>query len=321
MLIVNPASLIRTVAISTLLALSICTRASAQTHLIPLRIATSPIDIGAEPFYAQDLGLFKKAGFDVTITMLSNGAAIASGLIGGSFDVAQSNVVTLANAHERGLPFVMIAPAGLYSSKAPTTVCGVAKNSPITTAADLNGKTLGVTGILNITQIAFDMWIAKNGGDVSTIKYVEVPFADALPALVTGRIAAGVLVDPDMQLALNSGQVRVLANCYDAVAPEFLIGAFFSTSSYAAANPDVIKRFAAVIREAGRWANSHPVESAKILEKWTHITAVPGMARIVYADTLSAAQIQPLIDASARFKALQATFPAALLFAPGAGAP
>jgi NitT/TauT family transport system substrate-binding protein len=293
---------------------------TAQTP-VTIRVATTPVDIGAQPFYAEDLGLFKKAGLDVTVSVIANGAAVSAAVLGGTFDIAQSNVPTLATAHEKGLPFVIVAPAGLYSSKAPTSVCGVAKNSPIKSAKDLAGKTIGVTGLLNITQVAANAWLEKNGVDTSTVKYVEVPFSGIAPALEAGRLDMGVLVDPFLQEALNAGQTRVLADCYDAVAPTFLVGAFFSTSDYAKAHPDVVKKFVAVMAEAARWANAHQRESAQILEKWTKSTPVPGMARVVYADRLSVAQVQPIIDASARAHALKATFPATELFAPGVGGP
>lgn len=293
---------------------------SAQA-LIPLRVATTPIDLGAQPFYGVDLGFFKKAGLDVTVTPIANGAAISSAVLGGSYDIAQSNIVTLATAHEKGLPFVVVAPAGLYSSKAPTSVCGVAKNSPITNAKELDGKTVAVSGILNITQIGIDAWLDKNGADVSTIKHVELPFAAMAPALTAGRVDAAVLVDPDLQEAVSGGQARVLANCYDAIGPEFLVGAFFSTSDYAKSHPDVIRRFVSAMTEAAHWANSHQRESAQILEKWTKIHVDPQMARVVYAEHLSARQVQPLIDASAKYKAIKASFPATDLFAPGTGGP
>jgi len=310
--------MISRIAFAILLLATLLTAANgtAQTPDV-IRVATTPVDIGAQPFYAQELGLFKKAGLDATVSTISNGAAVSAAVMGGTFDIAQSNVPTLATAHERGLPFVIVAPAGLYSSKAPTSICGVAKNSTIKTAKDLNGKTFGVTGLLNITQVAASAWLDKNGADVSSIKFVEIPFSGMAPAIVAGRIDAGVLVDPDLQEALDSGQARVLAKCYDAVAPQFLVGAFFSTADYAKAHPETIKKFVTVMAEAARWANSHQRESAQILEKWTKVHATPEMARVVYAERLNVAQVQPIIDASARYKALKATFPATDLFAPG----
>jgi len=73
----------------------------AQT-LAPLKIATTPTDIGSQVFYAQDQGFFKTAGLDAQVQVISNGGAIIAAVSGGSVDVAQSNVVSLAAAHQHG---------------------------------------------------------------------------------------------------------------------------------------------------------------------------------------------------------------------------
>jgi ABC-type nitrate/sulfonate/bicarbonate transport system substrate-binding protein len=81
------------------------------------------------------------------------------------------------------------------------------------------------------------------------------------------------------------------------------------------------RSFAAVMSQAGRWANAHRKESATILERWMKIEVAPTMPRVVYADRLSAAQTQPLIDVAAKYGVLEAPFPAHELFASGTGNP
>ena len=69
--------------------------ATSQTEMTTLRIASTPIDVGAEVYYAQALGMFKQAGLDVQIQSIDNGAAIAAAVAGGAADIGQSNVVSL----------------------------------------------------------------------------------------------------------------------------------------------------------------------------------------------------------------------------------
>src|ERR1700733_12203546 len=83
---------------------------------------------GAEVYYALDMGFFKKAGLDVEITTLNNGGIISAGVASGTFDVAQAAVSSVASAHERGVNFVIIAPAALWTSDRPTSALVVAKN-------------------------------------------------------------------------------------------------------------------------------------------------------------------------------------------------
>lgn len=285
-----------------------------------VRIGALPIDVSGEPFYAQDLGYFKQAGIDAQITILGNGAAVAAAILGGAVDIGVSNVISAAIGHEKGLPLVMIAPGALYSTKAPTTVCAVAKNSPLATAKDLDGKTLGLPDLSGLPRIAFSSWLEKNGGDLSSVKMVEVPFSAIVPALTAGRIDASVLVNPNLQKAIDAGEVRVLSNCLDAIAPEFSLSEFYTTKSFAAAHPDVVRHFAEVIAKTARWANAHHAESAKMLESWTKAQVAPDAARSTYAERISTAEIQPIIDATYHYKFLSSPLAASELFAPGISA-
>jgi ABC-type nitrate/sulfonate/bicarbonate transport system substrate-binding protein len=71
-----------------------------------IRIATTPIDLGAQALYANDLGFFKRAGLNVELSVLTSGSVVASAVSGGSIDIGQANIVALAAAHVNGLPFV-----------------------------------------------------------------------------------------------------------------------------------------------------------------------------------------------------------------------
>src|SRR6185312_4873947 len=148
--------------------------AGADTPAI--HVATTPIELGAEVLFAQDQGFFKKAGITVELQLMDSGGAIAPAVVSGAIDIAQANLVSLATAHERGLPFVLIAPAGWYSASVPTTSLLVARNSTIKTGKDLENKTVAVNGLRNITQIGSDAWVDQNGGDSSKVKYIEMPF-------------------------------------------------------------------------------------------------------------------------------------------------
>ncbi len=52
-----------------------------------ITVGTDPTDTYAEPYYAQDIGFFKAAGLDATVTDLQNGAAIAAVVASGAVDV------------------------------------------------------------------------------------------------------------------------------------------------------------------------------------------------------------------------------------------
>ncbi len=287
--------------------------AQAQTPTT-IRIATTPIDLGAEALYAADLGFFKKAGLDVELNLLASGSTVAASVAGGSIDIGQSNIVALATAHAAGLPFVIVAPAGYYTSAGPTTELVTAANSTISDAKDLNGKIIAVTALKDLNWVSIQSWLTRGGADLASIKYVEVQQPTACNMVTSGRAAAAIVSEPYLSYALRDGGCKVLAPTHDAIAKTFLVGAWFSTSAWAQSHADAIRRFRAVMVETARWAATHHTESARILEKYTHLAAPPEMKRVPFAERAEPAQIQPVLDAAARFGVIVPTPATELLF-------
>jgi NitT/TauT family transport system substrate-binding protein len=287
--------------------------AQAQTPTT-IRIATTPIDLGAEALYAADLGFFKKAGLDVQLNLLASGSTVAASVAGGSIDIGQSNIVALATAHAAGLPFVIVAPAGYYTSTGPTTELVTGANSPITGAKDLNGKIIAVTALKDLNWVSIQSWLTRGGADLSSIKYVEVQQPTACNMVTSGRAAAAIVSEPYLSFALRDGGCRVLAPTHDAIAKQFLVGAWFSTTAWAQSHTDAIRRFRAVMVETARWAATHHAESARILERYTHLAAAPEMKRVPFAERAEAAQIQPVLDAAAKFGVIPPLPASELLF-------
>ena len=295
------------------LALATARGSEAQTNA-PIRIATVAIDMGAEVLYANDLGSFKKAGLDVAISVMNSGSAVAAAVAGGSADIGQSNPVSVANAHEAGLPFVVLAAAGYYSSRAPTTEIIVARDSPIKTARDLSGHVIAVAGLKDITEVGASAWLDQNGGDTHSVKFTEIPQSSTCAALTSGRADAGVISEPNLSVAVASG-CRVLAACHDAIAKQFVAGVWFSSGAWAKEHPDAVRRFRAVLTETAKWANANHQESGRILEKYLKFTTPSGMNRVTYAERLDPAEIQPLIDAAVKYGTVKSALNAADLLA------
>jgi NitT/TauT family transport system substrate-binding protein len=287
--------------------------AQAQTPTT-IRIATTPIDLGAEALYAADLGFFKKAGLDVQLNLLASGSTVAASVAGGSIDIGQSNIVALATAHAAGLPFVIVAPAGYYTSAGPTTELVAAANSPITDAKELDGKIIAVTALKDLNWVSIQSWLTRGGADLSSIKYVEVQQPTACNMVTSGRAAAAIVSEPYLSFALRDGGCRVLAPTHDAIAKQFLVGAWFSTIAWAQSHTDAIRRFRAVMVETARWAATHHAESARILERYTHLAAAPEMKRVPFAERAEVAQIQPVLDAAAKFGVIAPMQASELLF-------
>jgi len=282
----------------------------ARSQETTLKIATIPIDVGAEVFYARDAGFFAKAGIDAQIQSITNGGAIAAAVASGAIDIGFSNLVSIATAYKRGLPITIIGPAGLYSTKTPSSVCVVAQNSQIKTAKDLSGKIFATNGLKNIAEFGPRAWIDKNGGDSATVKFTEMPFPEMSIALAQGHIAAALLAEPSATEFKSS--TRILSKCFDAIAPNFMISAYMTTTKWADSHPDLVRKFQDVLRETAAWANKNHDKTAEMLAKEAKISPdiVHAMNRSVYPERIDPAMIQPVIDVTAKYGGLGGAFPA-----------
>lgn len=301
------------------LALAAAGRAGAQT-LTPLRIGFIPSDMSGQLFFAHDLGMFSKAGLDPRFSPTNNAPEIASAIISGALDIGYSNPVTLVIAHDKGLPFTILAAANMYRAATPTTgELLVLKNSPIQSAKDLSGKTIAVGGLNIITHIAARAWIDANGGDSSTVHFIEVPLPAMPAALQAGRVDAATFnpgIDPTM--GKPGDPFRILAYTFNAYSAYFAAGVWFTSKSWLAAHPAEAAKFVGIMHDGARWAGAHAHESAQILASnlKEDPQAVESAARVDYGETVTPAMIQPVIDLCAKYDVIKARFPAADLLSP-----
>jgi ABC-type nitrate/sulfonate/bicarbonate transport system substrate-binding protein len=300
--------LIRVILALLVAAIAIVPHAIFAQDTPAIRLSTVPIDGGAEPYYAAAQGFFKANGLNVEVTSASQGAAILPGVTGGAVDIGFANMGSLASAVANGAPLTLIAPASLYLTDAPTTVCLVATSSPYKTAASLNGKTVGTSGIKGLGEYGPRSWMDKNGGDGASLKFAELPLSAAVEAMNQGKVDMIAVSEPFVTVAKQQG--RVIGKCYDGIAPRFLIGAFFTTTAWANAHQDVVKKFAVAIRQTAAWANKNDDKTAQILADASKVdvTLLRKSVRAIYADRLDPKEIQPLIDVMARYGGLNAAF-------------
>ena len=284
-------------------------QASAQTPET-VRVAAFPLDATGNLYYAYDLGLFQKAGLDVQFVTVTSGAVVGQAVASGTIDIGTTNVVSIALAHQSGLPFVIIAPSGASSAASPLEAIVVAKNSPYKTAKDLEGKTAVTTVLQGILQTEADAWMDKHHADPRSVKWIEARAPAQAAVIESGRVDFGAITEPFVTAAVNGGNSRVLGYIGPEVSRLLVEGGYFCTADYAKLHPDTVKKFRAALMEAGRWANAHPDDATAMLTKYTKGAPTPGAHRAVFLNRFRASDIQPLIDSTAKYGGLKASFPA-----------
>jgi NitT/TauT family transport system substrate-binding protein len=289
---------------------------ASSAGLTTLQVGSSAEDDIGPVLYALATGAFVKAGLDVQVTVLGSGSAAAAAVAGGSLQIAKSSSLPLVAAHARGLPFTIISPGTVSTLDRPSSVIVVKTDSPLKSARDFNGKTFGQNSLGDVGVLLSRGWLDANGGDSRTLKFLEMPGTAVGPALAEGRIDAATLRNPGLAAVIGSGLGKAFAHPGDALGKRLLISAWFSTSSYAAANGDIVKRFAAVMHDASLYSNANPHEMAKYLAPYfkQDIAKIAQTEPALLGTVSDPADLQPIVDAAVKYGAIAKPFAAAELF-------
>jgi NitT/TauT family transport system substrate-binding protein len=310
----------RRAALAALTAFPAAPRIALAQEPAQINVAGPPIDDYKTVYYGIRSGIFRKYGLDVSAQNTQSGAAATAAVVGGSSQVAFTSFPGVVQAYVRGVQFRVIAPAQWYIEDSVTDALFVKAGSPLRTAADLNGKIVGVVAINDLFSLTTKAWIDENGGNASTVKFIEVPLSAVLPALEEGRIDAGRLGSPFMEAAVSAGKARLFAKNLSAIGKRYQASVFVSMADYIASHRDVMRRFARGMRESIVYTNTHLPETVDLVASFTGIdaAAVARSVRAVDPEYLDPRNLQPVIDFAYKYKLIDHSFSAAELISDAA---
>jgi NitT/TauT family transport system substrate-binding protein len=294
--------------------------ASAQTAprtaIVLAPIASTDM---ASAFYAVQTGMFQKAGLDVTISQAPSGAAAMTAVVGGAAQIGYSNSLALATARGKGVPVVLLSPGAMYRTAIPHAVLLVPADSTLRTAKDLEGRTVAVAGLHDLLGISVVTWLEKNGADPSKIKFTEIPPATMQAALEAKRVDVAAMYEPFLSAAVHAGSAKLFAKPYDAIGNSFLTGAWFALEPWVNDHRAAAIAFAKVLDQSSTYVNSHYDELTPLISSFTKLSpeTLHNMVKLYTPPGLRAADLQPVIDVSAKAHEIPASFPAAQLILPG----
>ncbi len=288
-----------------------------------VRFGAVPVEEAALAYYAFEKGYFKAAGIDAQLQILPNGGSVTQAILGGALDVGVTNSGSMSSAHARGVPLYLVACGATYTPTEPIAHLAVGKTTGVKSAKDLSGKTLAVSTLRDMIQATVLGWIDKNGGDSKSVNFVEMPPPQMPAAITSKRIDGAAIVEPIFTSAKNDvidlGQPYSSAND----GKPFQTLGIAGNKDWTDKNLATVKKVAAAIHEAARWANNakNHDECATILAKYTKIepSVIASYPRITFAEANSPGLVQPVIDLMAKYTFLPKAFSASELFAPGLG--
>jgi NitT/TauT family transport system substrate-binding protein len=267
----------------------------------------------AAMFVAMEKGFFKAEGLELETLPLAGGAPIINGVVSGDLQFGWTNVISLYQARVGGFDFKLIAGGATnVKAKNESHAIQVAKNSPLKTAKDLEGKTVAVNTLNNIVHLMAMAWIDKNGGSSSKVKFVEVPFPQMQATLSAGKVDAISVHEPFATAAIEKGASRVLAQPWGDVLPKFLIASWFASEKWLVKNKETGQAFVRAIGRGIDAIQADPEGSRAAMVKWAGLNPdLAGKIGLpVFEKGVSEKDIQATIDLTLKYKLIAKAFKA-----------
>jgi NitT/TauT family transport system substrate-binding protein len=277
---------------------------SGSAKPVTLTVGVIPIADVAPLYVGIEQGFFEQEKLTIKPKLAEGGAAIVPAVLSGDDQIGFSNVTSLVIGASKKLP-VQIISQGVLAGKGEDDAFDamfVKKDSPIKSVKDLAGKTISVNNLNNVGPLTINNALEKAGVDPKSVKYLEVPFPDAVAALKADRVDAIWVVEPFRSQALGAGY-RPIMNPFEEAAPNYAVATYFASKEYIAKNPDVIARFQRAIGKSLDYAQQHPDAVRKVVPTYTKIPpeAAEQMVLPTWKSDLNEDTIQLTVDLSAKY--------------------
>jgi NitT/TauT family transport system substrate-binding protein len=237
-----------------------------------LKVGVIPIADVAPLYLGMDKGFFADEKLKIEPQLAEGGAAIVPSVVSGDYQIGFSNTTSLIIAASKNLP-VQIISQGVLGGTGPDDAWDgviVPKGSDIKDIAGLEGKTVAVNTLNNVSQVVVNTALKEAGADYTKVKYVEVPFPDMNAALESGRVDAAFQVEPGYSGGLAAGSKNI-SNAYEEMAPNYTVATYFASKQYIAESRDVVDRFTRAMQKSLEYASAHDDEVRAIVGTYTEI--------------------------------------------------
>lgn len=249
------------------IALAACgSDSGAQRENVTIGLTYVP-NIQFAPFYVADaLGYYKQAGLDVTFRHHTLSEDEFGALVAGREDIIFGGGDEMLQARAKSVPIVYVADV---FTQYPVALI-VPQDSPIRSAADLKGRSVGIPGAYGASYIGL-LALLKSAGlteqdvNVQSIGYTQVP------ALLGDKVDAvmGYVNNEVVQLQKANFPVRTIS--VTSVQP-LISNGLGALEKELQQRPDVVRAVVAATLKGVAYVEQNPEEAVKLSQKY-----VPGL--------------------------------------------
>lgn len=236
--------------------------AQAQQKVV-IGLPTSPPNVvHMPPIVAKDLGIFKKAGYDVQFVSLGDGTKVYRALLAGNIDFGLTpgapTIIGTANG----------ASVKALSANLPKFEASMIVRGDIKTMADLKGKRIGIQEPGGFADILSRSVLRSAKLDPKEVNFVSIASED-VPALVANQVDTAILhVEQEMLAKTKVPDLHAIARMWE-LQPKTLYTFLSATEKTIKDKPKMVEDIVAGTIEATRVMYTDRAKVLPILVKET----------------------------------------------------
>jgi NitT/TauT family transport system substrate-binding protein len=230
---------------------------AASGELTPVRVAALPIAETGALWGAIEEGIFEDHGLEIEVVPAQGGANAIPALLSGDIQFAIGQPFGPIRADAQNLGVVIIGDyANSLADGTDVNAVVAPADSGITRPADLAGKKVSVNTIGAAGDLTIRKAVQDDGGDPSTIEFVEVAFPDVPAQLEAGTMDAAWAPDPFRAMIVGGGGTSVVQP-YQATIPGLSVLTSITTQKLIDEDPDLVAAYSEAMAEALEWASGN----------------------------------------------------------------
>jgi NitT/TauT family transport system substrate-binding protein len=278
--------------------------AGGAPAVAPVAVPTAPpekrqitIGVGGQELFvylpltlARQLGYFEQAGLQVEIINFQGGARALEALVAGSVDLVSGFYDhTIQKQTTDVVPLSMVVVFDRYPGVVMLAEPELAAR--LRGFADLKGATLGVTSFGSSSHVLLNYVLAQAGLGRDDVGVISMGTgASALAALESGRVSAGMFLDPTATQLQQLGKARAIWDTRSerdtaaAFGGPYPAGGLYTMRPYIESHPATVQAAVNAAVHTLKWIQQHP--APEIAERMPE--SFYGGDKQLYVDSLAA---------------------------------
>ena len=214
-----------------------------------VKIGYLPSDHDAALFVADAQGKYAEKNITTELVQFNNGGDLMTAMASGEVDVGYVGIAPVLSSVAKGVPVKVISSAQTDGSGIVVT-----KDSGITSAADLKGKSIATPGEASIQYVLLTYYLKQNNLSTDDLNISAMKVPSMNDALKTKQIDGIITFQPYVSIAANNSDNVVLEDSAD-ILPNHPCCVVVASDDFIKNHEDTVKDIIAIHKEATDFIN------------------------------------------------------------------